>query len=104
MRSGSARADDATAVDAAQVTAEVAGRIIRRRGTWRDGDPDILVIFDAGYDQTRLAWLLARSPRSRCSGGLRHRPGHVLPRPRRAAPGHQRPPALARTAPRFKAR
>ena len=53
-------ADDATAVTAAQVR-EVTGRIIAA-GHWRDGDPDILVIFDAGYDLTRLAWLLRDLP------------------------------------------
>lgn len=26
---------------------------------WRDGDADILIGFDAGYDVTRLAYLLA---------------------------------------------
>ena len=31
-------------------------------GHWRDGDPGILVIFDAGYSLTRLAWLLADLP------------------------------------------
>jgi DDE superfamily endonuclease len=53
-------ADDATAVAAAQVR-EVVERIIAA-GHWRDGDPDILVVFDAGYDLTRLAWLLAGLP------------------------------------------
>ena len=53
-------ADDAAAVTAAQVR-EVTGRIIAA-GHWRDGDPDIVVIFDAGYDLTRLAWLLADLP------------------------------------------
>ena len=53
-------ADDATAVTAAQVR-EVVSRIIAA-GHWRDGDPDILVVFDAGYDLTRLAWLLADLP------------------------------------------
>jgi hypothetical protein len=53
-------ADDATAVTAAQIR-EVAGRIITA-GHWRDGDPDILVVFDAGYDLTRLAWLLRDLP------------------------------------------
>jgi len=53
-------ADDATAVTAAQVR-EVAGRIIAA-GHWRDGDPDILVIFDAGYDPMRLACRLADLP------------------------------------------
>ena len=53
-------ADDATAVTAAQVR-EVVTRIIAA-GHWRDGDLDILVVFDAGYDLTRLAWLLADLP------------------------------------------
>src|SRR5690242_11041320 len=53
-------ADDATEVTAAQVR-QVAGQIIAA-GHWRDGDPDILVVFDAGYDLTRLAWLLRDLP------------------------------------------
>jgi len=53
-------ADDATEVTAAQVR-EVVARIIAA-GRWRDGDPDILVVFDAGYDLTRLAWLLRDLP------------------------------------------
>ena len=53
-------ADDLTAVTAAQVR-EVTGRIIAA-GYWRDGDPDILVIFDAGYEPARLAWLLKDLP------------------------------------------
>jgi hypothetical protein len=52
--------DDQTAVTAAQVR-EVIARLIAA-GHWRDGDPDILVVFDAGYDVTRLAWLLADLP------------------------------------------
>ena len=31
-------------------------------GHWRQGDPQILVVFDAGYDVTRLASLLADLP------------------------------------------
>jgi DDE superfamily endonuclease len=53
-------ADDATAVTAAQVR-EVAVRLAEA-GHWREGDPDILVLFDAGYDLTRLAWLLRDLP------------------------------------------
>jgi len=53
-------ADDATAVTAAQIR-QVAERIIAA-GHWRDGDPDILVVLDAGYDLTRLAWLLRDLP------------------------------------------
>jgi hypothetical protein len=52
--------DDATAVTAAQLR-DVVGRIIAS-GQWTDGDPDILVVVDAGYDLTRLAWLLADLP------------------------------------------
>ena len=53
-------ADDATEITAAQIR-EVVTRLIQA-GHWRDGDPDILVVFDAGYDLTRLAWLLAGLP------------------------------------------
>jgi hypothetical protein len=53
-------AGDATEVTAAQLR-QVVERIIAA-GHWHDGDPDILVIFDAGYDLTRLAWLLAGLP------------------------------------------
>jgi hypothetical protein len=52
--------DDETAVTAGQVR-DVVGRLIAA-GHWREGDPDILVVFDAGYDVTRLAWLLADLP------------------------------------------
>ncbi len=52
--------DDETAVTAAQVR-EVVTRLIGA-GHWSEGDPRILVVFDAGYDVTRLAWLLADLP------------------------------------------
>jgi DDE superfamily endonuclease len=52
--------DDETAVTAAQVR-EVVTRLIEA-GHWGEGDPAILVIFDAGYDVARLAWLLADLP------------------------------------------
>ncbi|MHB1818738.1 MAG: transposase [Streptosporangiaceae bacterium] len=52
--------DDETAVTAAQVR-EVVTRLIEAQH-WREGDPPILVIFDAGYDVTRLAFLLADLP------------------------------------------
>ena len=52
--------DDEAEVTAAQVR-DVVARLIEA-GHWRDGDPDILVIFDAGYDPMRLAWLLADLP------------------------------------------
>jgi len=52
--------DELTAVTAAQVR-EVIGRLIAA-GHWRAGDPDILVIFDAGYEPARLAYLLRDLP------------------------------------------
>ncbi len=61
-------ADDETEVTAAQVR-EVVGRLAAA-GRWRPGDEDILVVFDAGYDVTRLAWLLADLPVELC-GRLR---------------------------------
>lgn len=53
-------ADDPTAVTAVQIR-EVTGRLTAA-GHWRPGDPDILVVFDSGYDLTRLAWLLRDLP------------------------------------------
>jgi hypothetical protein len=40
---------------------EVVGRL-RHAGQHTPGDPDILIVFDAGYDVTRLAFLLADLP------------------------------------------
>lgn len=53
-------ADDATEVTATQVR-EVIERLVAA-GQWKPGDADILIIFDAGYDVTRLAWLLRELP------------------------------------------
>jgi DDE superfamily endonuclease len=52
--------DDLTQSTADQVRT-VVGRLCEA-GQWRQGDPPILVIFDAGYDLTRLAWLLRDAP------------------------------------------
>jgi hypothetical protein len=52
--------DDEAEVTAAQVR-EVVTRLIAA-GHWREGDPLILVIFDAGYDPMRLAYRLADLP------------------------------------------
>ena len=52
--------DDEAEVTAAQVR-EVITRLISA-GHWREGDPPILVIFDAGYDPMRLAYQLADLP------------------------------------------
>jgi len=53
-------ADDQAAVTAGQVR-DVITRLIEA-GHWRQGDPAILVIFDAGYDVPRLSFLLADLP------------------------------------------
>ncbi|MFT4052514.1 MAG: NF041680 family putative transposase [Microbacterium sp.] len=53
-------ADDVTAVTAAQLRAVIGE--LHRAGHHRSGDPDILVVLDAGYDTARLAWLLAGLP------------------------------------------
>lgn len=52
--------DDATTVTAAQLRA-VVERLITA-GHWRAGDPHILIVADAGYDITRLAFVLADLP------------------------------------------
>lgn len=52
--------DDAIAVTAAQIR-EVFQRLYVA-GQWQIGDPPVLVVVDAGYDVTRLAFLLADLP------------------------------------------
>jgi len=75
--------EDATTVTAVQVR-EVIDRL-REHGRWCEGDPRVLIVFDAGYDVTRLAWLLrdlpvdrtgscTYPPRPRCQGGSDARP------------------------------
>jgi hypothetical protein len=52
--------DDETTITATQIR-EVVGRLCDA-GQWKDGDLPILVVLDAGYDVTRLAFLLADLP------------------------------------------
>ena len=52
--------DDDCAVTAAQLRGVVTR--LAAAGHWRDGDPDIIIVVDAGYNATRLAWLLADLP------------------------------------------
>jgi hypothetical protein len=52
--------DDVTEVTATQVR-QVVYRL-REAGRWTEADLPILVVFDAGYDVTRLAWLLRDVP------------------------------------------
>lgn len=61
-------ADDAAAATAAQLR-DVIERIIAA-GHWHPGDPELLVVADAGYDLARLAFLLADLPVEVC-GRLR---------------------------------
>jgi hypothetical protein len=58
--------DDATAITAGQLRA-IVGRLTQA-GHWRPGDPDILIVCDAGYDVTRLAFVLADLPSSCLAG------------------------------------
>src|SRR5229473_1289766 len=79
--------DDEAEVTAAQVR-DVVNRLIAA-GRWREGDPGILVVFDAGYDIARLAYLLAGLP-VEVLGRLRSdRVLYFPPPPRR--PGRGRP-------------
>ena len=52
--------DDGTEVTAAQIRDVVAR--LRDAGRYRPGDPPIRIVFDSGYDGTRLAFLLADLP------------------------------------------
>jgi hypothetical protein len=72
--------DDDIAVTAAQVR-DVIIRLIDA-GHWREGDPEILVIFDAGYDLARLVCLLAGLP-AQVLGRLRSDRVMQLPAPPR---------------------
>jgi hypothetical protein len=80
--------DDDIAVTAAQVR-DVITRLIAA-GHWREGDPLILVIFDAGYDVTRLSFLLADLP-ARVLGRLRSDRVMQLPAPPRQPATRGRP-------------
>ena len=85
--------DDETEVTAAQVR-EVVARLIAA-GHWREGDPPILVVFDAGYDVTRLA-CAAGGPARGAAGPAAQRPGDAAARA--AAPARARAAGPASTA------
>ena len=84
--------DDATQVTAAQVRDAVAR--LMAAGHWKPGDPDITIVLDAGYDLTRLAWLLADLPAD-VTGRLRSDRVMYFPAPplpaRPASTGGRRP-------------
>jgi hypothetical protein len=82
-------ADDATEVTAAQVR-DVVARLIAA-GHWQEGDPDIIVVLDSGYDLTRLAWLLDGLPVD-VTGRLRSDRVMYFPVPPRAPGTNGRPP------------
>jgi hypothetical protein len=79
--------------DEAEVTAAQVRDVITRlaaAGHWREGDPAVLVIFDAGYDVTRLAHLLADLP-VELLGRLRSDRVMLLPAPPRRPGATGRP-------------
>jgi hypothetical protein len=84
--------DDETEVTAVQVR-EVVTRLAGA-GHWREGDPAILVVFDAGYDVTRLSFLLADLP-VELLGRLRSDRVMQLPAPPRQPPPWAGPASTA---------
>ena len=78
-----------TVVTAAQLR-DLVGRL-RTAGQHHDGDPDILVVLDAGYDVHRLAFLLADLP-VQLLGRLRADRVLCLPAPPRRPGRGGRPP------------
>jgi DDE superfamily endonuclease len=80
--------DDETEVTATQVR-DVVTRLVDA-GHWHEGDPAILVVFDAGYDVTRLAYLLADLP-AELLGRLRSDRVMQLPAPPRQSGTMGRP-------------
>jgi hypothetical protein len=92
-------ADDATAVTAVQLR-DVIGRL-RSGGQWQHGDEDILAVTDAGYDVTRLAFLLAGLP-VEVAGRIRSDRVLYLPVPTRppgAKPNGRPPPKPGKAGP-----
>ncbi|WP_238845645.1 NF041680 family putative transposase [Nocardia terpenica] len=80
---------DATVVTATQLRAVV--RRLIAAGQWSDGDPDILIVADAGYDVCRLGWVLADLP-VELVGRLRSDRVMQLPKPVRVPGTNGRPP------------
>ncbi|WUS43225.1 transposase [Streptomyces mirabilis] len=82
-------ADDATAITAAQLRG-VVERLITA-GQWQPGDPAIVIVSDAGYDVTRLAWVLRDLP-VELVGRVRSDRVMRLPKPPRVPGVSGRPP------------
>lgn len=81
--------DDATGITAVQLRRVVAS--LQRSGHLRGGDPDVLIVCDAGYDVARLAWLLDDLPVT-LIGRLRSDRVFYAPAGTRAGPRKGRPP------------
>jgi DDE superfamily endonuclease len=82
-------ADDATEVTATQLRAVI--ERLTMAGHWQPGDPEILIVTDAGYDITRLAYVLADLP-VELVGRLRSDRVLRLPKPPRLPGTTGRPP------------
>ncbi|WP_323183051.1 NF041680 family putative transposase [Streptomyces sp. NBC_00078] len=82
-------ADDATAITAAQLRG-VVERLVTA-GQWQTGDPHIVIVSDAGYDVTRLAWVLRDLP-VELVGRVRSDRVMRLPKPPRRPGTSGRPP------------
>ncbi|MEU2133166.1 transposase, partial [Streptomyces sp. NPDC018352] len=82
-------ADDATAATATQLRG-VVERLIAA-GQWEAGDPHIVIVSDAGYDVTRLAWVLRDLP-VEMVGRVRSDRVMRLPKPPRVHGVNGRPP------------
>jgi len=85
--------DDEAGVTAAQLRGVV--ERLAAAGHWKDGDPRIIIAVDAGYNATRLAWLLAGLPvvlvaRVRADR-VYYRPPQAGPRAPGRAPRHGAP-------------
>jgi hypothetical protein len=79
--------------DVAEVTADQVRSVLQwlvAAGQWLPGDPAVLVVFDSGYDLSRLAFLLADLP-VEVLGRLRSDRVMRLPAPLRAAGTKGRP-------------
>ncbi len=81
--------DDATAVTAEQLRAVVERLVAAEH--WQAGDPDILVVMDAGYDVTRLAYVREDLP-VEVLGRIRSDRVLRLPKPHRMPGTNGRPP------------
>lgn len=82
-------ADDATAITAAQLRGVVERLIAASQ--WQPGDPHIVIVSDAGYDVTRLAWVLRDLP-VELVGRVRSDRVMRLPKPPRTRGVNGRPP------------